>query len=553
MNIELIIKNANIVTLDESNTIAKSLIVSNGDIVKIFSEAEPDTAGYTVNSDTQIIDLNGATLLPGFIDTHSHLFMYGEMLNFIDCRSPENKNIEDISQKVREKTIQTAPGQWIMGWGYDDTLLEEKRHPMRFDLDKVAPNNPVYIRHISGHFATVNSKALEIAGITEATVDPAGGFFGRDEKGKLDGVVHEIPALEMFNPFLPIPSKEESIENIAKGAKVYLAQGITTCTDAGVGLDKGLFELDAHFDAVNSGKNPLKMRLMIMNHLLREDGPFANYTVEQLQEELQKRSDNRIRLDSVKHFQDGSIQGYTAALREPYSSNSSEYGELLNEQEAFNEEILDLHNKGFRIAIHGNGDRAIESNIKALGGAIKGSPRNDHRHRIEHVQTANFNDLQTMKEFGIAASFFINHVYYWGDRHRDIFLGQERAARINPLAEAVDLDLLFTLHSDCPITPISPLFSVWAAVNRITRNGSVLGENQKIDVLTALKSMTIYGAELNFEENEKGTIEVGKKADFAVLAKDPLTCPLEEIKDIPVLATIVDGNIVWENKAIVLS
>ncbi|AXN40879.1 hypothetical protein CN689_25015 [Peribacillus butanolivorans] len=553
MNIELIIKNANIVTLDESNTIAKSLIVSNGDIVKIFSEAEPDTAGYTVNSDTQVIDLNGATLLPGFIDTHSHLFMYGEMLNFIDCRSPENKNIEDISQKVREKTIQTAPGQWIMGWGYDDTLLEEKRHPMRSDLDKVAPNNPVYIRHISGHFATVNSKALEIAGITEATVDPAGGFFGRDEKGKLDGVVHEIPALEMINPFLPIPSKEESIENIAKGAKVYLAQGITTCTDAGVGLDKGLFELDAHLDAVNSGKNPLKMRLMIMNHLLREDGPFANYTVEQLQEELQKRSDNRIRLDSVKHFQDGSIQGYTAALREPYSSNSSEYGELLNEQEAFNEEILDLHNKGFRIAIHGNGDRAIESNIKALGGAIKGSPRNDHRHRIEHVQTANFNDLQTMKEFGIAASFFINHVYYWGDRHRDIFLGQERAARINPLAEAVDLDLLFTLHSDCPITPISPLFSVWAAVNRITRNGSVLGEDQKIDVLTALKSMTIYGAELNFEENEKGTIEVGKKADFAVLAKDPLTCPLEEIKDIPVLATIVDGNIVWENKAIVLS
>ncbi|MBO0997459.1 amidohydrolase [Bacillus sp. SD075] len=553
MKLDLIIKNGNIVTLDESNTIAKSLIVSNGEIAKIFSVAEPDTSGYTVNSDTQVIDLNGATLLPGFIDTHSHLLMYGEMLNFIDCRSPENKNIEDISQKVREKSSQTDPGQWIMGWGYDDTLLEEKRHPMRSDLDKVAPNNPVYIRHISGHFATVNSKALEIAGITEATLDPAGGFFGRDEEGKLDGVVHEIPALEMINPFLPIPTKEESIDNIAKGAKVYLSQGITTCTDAGVGLDKGLFELEAHLDAVNSGKNPLKMRLMIMNHLLREDGPFAHYTFEQLQNELQKRSDNHIRLDSVKHFQDGSIQGYTAALREPYSNNSSEYGELLNEQEAFNEEILDLHNKGFRIAIHGNGDRAIESNIKALGGAIKDSPRDDHRHRIEHVQTANFNDLQTMKELGIAASFFINHVYYWGDRHRDIFLGEERAARINPLAEAVDLDLLFTLHSDCPITPISPLFSVWAAVNRMTRNGSVLGENQKIDVLTALKSMTIYGAELNFEENEKGTIEVGKKADFAVLAKDPLTCPLEEIKDIPVLATILDGIVVWENNAKVLS
>ncbi|GHH99167.1 exoenzyme regulatory protein AepA precursor [Neobacillus kokaensis] len=548
MKIDLIIKNATIITLDESNTTARSLIVSKGKIVKLFSESEPDLQEFTLDANTKVIDLDGAALLPGFIDTHSHLLMYGEMLNFIDCRSPQNNSIEDILLKVSAKAEKTAPGKWIMGWGYDDTLLEEKRHPMRFDLDKAAPNNPVYIRHISGHFATVNSKALELAGITEAVMDPAGGFFGRDKEGMLDGVIHEIPALEMINPYLPVPSKEESIQNISKGAEVYLSQGITTCTDAGVGLDKGITELDAHLDAVNSGKNPLKMRLMIMNHLLREDGPFANYTAEQLQAELLKRSDNRVRLDSAKHFQDGSIQGYTAALREPYFSNSSEYGELLNEQEAFDREILDLHNRGFRIAIHGNGDRAIESNIKALGAAIQTSPRDDHRHRIEHVQTGSLKDLETMKELGIAASFFINHVYFWGDRHREIFLGPERAARINPLADAVGLDLLFTLHSDCPITPISPLFSVWAAVNRITRNGRVLGENQKIDVMTALKSMTIYGARLNFEENEKGTIEEGKKADFAVLAKNPLDCPHEEIKDIPILATIIDGQVVWENK-----
>jgi predicted amidohydrolase YtcJ len=553
MNIDLIIKNANIVTLDASNTISKSMFVSKGNIAKVFSEPEPDTEGYTIGPDTQELDLNGATLLPGFIDTHSHLLMYGEMLNFVDCRSPFNTNIDDVLQKVREKVEKTAPGQWVMGWGYDDTLLDEKRHPMRSDLDKVAPNNPVFIRHISGHFATVNSKALEVAGITEATIDPVGGFLGRDQSGKLDGVFHEIPALEKINPFLPVPSEKENIENIAKGAEIYLAQGITTCTDAGVGLDKGPIELTAHLSAANSGRNPLKMRLMILNHLLRNDGPFANYTAEQLQDELWEKSNNRINLDSAKLFQDGSIQGYTAALREPYYSKDTESGELLNGQEAFNKEILDLHNRGFRIAIHGNGDRAIESNINALGEAIKGSQREDHRHRIEHVQTASFNDLQTMKQLGIAASFFINHVYFWGDRHRDIFLGQERASRINPLAEAVELDLLFTLHSDCPITPISPLFSVWAAVNRVTRNGNVLGEDQKIDVLTALKSMTIYGAELNFEEKEKGTIEVGKKADFVVLAKDPLTCPPEEIKDIPVLATIIDGKVVWENRVKVLS
>ncbi|KAB7707346.1 amidohydrolase family protein [Bacillus aerolatus] len=550
MNIDLIIKNANIVTLDEKNTAAKSLLVSAGKIVKICSESEPDIQGYIIDSRTQEIDLNGATLLPGFIDTHSHLLMYGEMLNFIDCRSPLNSNIEDILQKVREKAEQTPPGNWIMGWGYDDTLLEEKRHPMRADFDQVSPNHPVFIRHISGHFATVNSKALELAGLTEETQDPPGGFFGRDKAGKLDGVIHEIPALEKIIPALPVPSEEENIENIAKGAQVYLAQGITTCTDAGVGLDKGIAELDAHLAAINSGRNPMNMRLMIMNHLLNEDGPFANYTAEGLQVELKRKSNNKAQLDSAKHFQDGSIQGYTAALRKPYYSDSSKIGELLNEQQAFNEELLDLHNRGFRIAIHGNGDRAIESNIEALGNAIKSSPRDDHRHRIEHVQTASFEDLQTMKQLGIAASFFINHVYYWGERHRDIFLGPERASRLNPLAEAVDLDLLFTLHSDCPITPISPLFSVWAAANRLTSKGNVLGENQKIDVLTALKSMTIYGAKLNFEENEKGTIEVGKKADFAVLAQDPLTCPPEDIKDISVAATIIDGKVVWENSAV---
>ncbi|KKB44093.1 amidohydrolase [Bacillus thermotolerans] len=545
MTIDLIIKNANVLTLDENDTIARSVLVADGKIIKVCKESEPDTSGFNVGPNTREIDLNGATLLPGFIDTHSHLLMYGEMLDFIDCRSPENESITDIVQKVKAKAQHTPPGKWIMGWGYDDTLLAEKRHPMRDDLDQAAPDHPVFLRHISGHFAAVNSKALEIASITEQTPDPEGGFFGRYEDGRLDGVVHEIPALQLVAPALPKPTVEDLVEAIANGAKEYLAQGITTCTDAGVGLDKGAIELDAHLAAAQSGKNPLNMRLMILNHLFREDGVLAGYTAEQTDEELQQKSNGRVRLDSAKHFQDGSIQGYTAALREPYYSKPDQISELLNEQQAFNEEIADLHNRGFRIAIHGNGDRAIGSNIEALSQAVQKYPRDDHRHRIEHVQTASTADLRTMKQHGIAASFFINHVYYWGDRHRDIFLGPDRAERMNPLREAVDLDLLFTLHSDCPITPISPLFSVWAAVNRLTRNGHVLGESQKIDVVTALKSMTIYGAELNFEENEKGTIEEGKQADFAILAQDPLTCPPEEIKDIKVLATLINGETVW--------
>lgn len=548
MNIDLIIKNATVITLDENNTIAKSLFISNGEIVDVCMESEPDLMKYEIGSNTRIIDLNGSTLIPGFIDTHSHLLTYGESLSFIDCRSPLNSNIEDILQKIQDKVGEVEEGEWIRGWGYDDTLLQEARHPNRKDLDSVAPNNPVYLKHISGHFATVNSLALEIAGISEDTEDPKGGFFGRDENGKLDGVIHELPAMDLIHQFLPVSTLKDNVESIAKGAQEYLAQGITTCTEASIGLDKGISELETNVAAVNAGENPMKMRLMIMNHLLKGDGEFSDYTAEQLEKELNKRSNNQIKLDSAKVFQDGSIQGYTAALSEPYYSNDKEFGELLIDQEDFNEELIDLHNRGFRIAIHGNGDRAIKSNIEGLSIAVKGNPRKNHRHRIEHVQTASLEDLKEMAKSEIAASFFINHVYYWGERHSNIFLGPDRASRLNPLREAVDLNLLFTLHSDCPITPISPLFSIWAAVNRVTDKGNTLGENQKIDVLTALKSMTIFGAQLNFEEKEKGSIEIGKKADLVVLSENPLTCNPMDIKDIAILTTIIDGNIVWENK-----
>ncbi|WP_338450129.1 amidohydrolase [Niallia oryzisoli] len=553
MRVDLIIQNANIVTLDSSHSIGKSVAIADGKIVDISYERNLHEHEYNTHPGTQIIDLKGATLLPGFIDTHSHLLMYGEMMDYIDCRSPFVHNILNIAEKVYEKAKQSLPGQWILGWGYDDTLLEEKRHPTRFDLDLVSPNNPVFIRHISNHFAVANTKALELAGISRDIKDPQGGFFGRNAEGELDGVIYEFSALDRIYPFLPVPTKEESVEQIRRASQVYLSQGITTFTDACVGLDKGMEEIEAHIEAVNTGANPMTTRMMISSQLLKGNSPFAGYTASQLQEELQKRSNGKIHLDSAKLFQDGSIQGYTAALREPYKSRDTHLGELIHPQETLNKEVLDFHNRGFRIATHGNGDRAIHSIILAYQGALKQNPKENHQHRIEHVQTASDEDLKAMKVLGIVPSFFINHVYYWGDRHKNIFLGQKRASRMNPLAEAKELDLLFTLHSDCPITPISPLFSVWAAVNRVTKEGYVLGEEQKIDVETALKSMISYGAKLNFEEETKGTIEIGKEADFVVLGQDPLTCPPEEIKDIEILSTIIGGKVVWEKEMACIS
>ncbi|MBP1971289.1 putative amidohydrolase YtcJ [Virgibacillus natechei] len=545
--IDLLITNANVITLDQQNTRARSVSVSNGRITNISDVPEPSRDATPICSHTKIMDLKGATLIPGFIDTHNHLLMYSQSRKQANCSTPPNRNIQAILDRVEKLVATTPKGGWIMGWGYDNTLLEEKRHPTRKELDRIAPDHPVLIRHISTHFAVANSKALEAAGIDETIQNPHAGFFGRDEDGYLNGVLHELPALAPILAAVPAPSEEELASLIGEASKDYLAEGITTSSDAGVGLDLGIAEFDAHLRALARGNNPLRMRLMVLHHLLNENGAFKDYSAQQLGEKIRKQSNNRATLDSAKLFQDGSIQGLTAALRDPYYSESAVYGELLHHQDDFNAELLDLHNRGFRITIHGNGDRAIGSILDGFEHILTANPHSDHRHRIEHVQTATLNDLNRMNELNVKGSFFINHVYYWGDRHKRIFLGEDRAKRINPLADASERDILYTLHSDCPITPISPLFSIWVAVNRQTMEGHTLGEDQCISAEKALETMTIDGAKLNFDEANLGSIEVGKIADFAVLESDPTTVDPMEIKAISVQATIIGGEVVYSS------
>ena len=544
-NIDLLIKNGNILTIDKQFSRAGAVAISNGRIQNVWTETDPSVDKLAMTENTKVIDLKGATLIPGFIDTHNHLLMYSQFRKQANCSTPPNRSIQDIVKKIKEKVKSTPAGEWAMGWGYDNTLLVENRHPTRKELDIVSPNTPVLIRHISAHFGVANSKALEAAGISEDISDPPGGRFGRDEDGRLNGVLYELPALAHVQAAIPTPSIEEMASFIVEASEDYLAQGITTSSDAGVGLDLGIAEFEAHIAAAKDGGNPLRMRLMVLHHLLGNKGKFRDYSAEQLDKEIQELTNGRAVLDSAKLFQDGSIQGMTAALRTGYYCDPDYNGELLNQQEDFNAEILDLHKRGFRIAIHGNGDRAIGSILDGYEQALTIEPRADHRHRIEHIQTATLDDLDKMRKWGVVGSFFINHVYYWGDRHKKLFLGPERVNRINPLFDASEREILYTLHSDCPITPISPLFSIWAAVNRQSMNGEILGEDQRISVEKALETMTIDGAKLNFDEANSGSIEVGKVADFAVLESDPTKIDPMKIKDIQIISTIIDGNIVY--------
>jgi hypothetical protein len=545
-DVDLVIKNAEILTLDNKNTRAKSVAVSQGRIYKVWPVGEPPEHEYTLKTNAEVIDLKGRVLIPGFIDTHSHLLMYAQFSNQVNCSSPLNNSIDDILDKLSKRVSAMDEGQWLLGWGYDNTKLEENRHPTRKDLDLVSKGIPIFLKHTSTHFGVANSKALEISGINENIKDPHGGKFGRDEDGLLNGVMYELPAMNLVKMSIPVPTTEELAHSIGEASRDYLAQGITTCTDAGVGLDFGQDELDAHVKAVEEGHNLLRMRFMILHSLLGPYGKFENYSAEQLHTEIQERSNKRAFLDSAKLFQDGSIQGFTGALREPYYTEPDIYGQLLHDQDDFNAELLDLHKRGFRIAIHGNGDRAIGSILDGYQYVLHNQPDADHRHRIEHAQTSTIADLDRMNALGVASSFFINHVFYWGDRHKKIFLGPERTSRINPLKDAADRDILYTLHSDCPITPISPLFSVWAAVNRQSKEGEIIGEDQRISVEKALKTMTIDGARLNFQEEDLGSIEIGKIADFAVLDTDPTAIDPMRIKDIKVMATFIEGEMVYK-------
>lgn len=547
ITVDLVIINANIITLDEGNNYKKSLAITDGRVSGLWEESEPPH-GILNMQDSQVIDARGTCIIPGFIDTHNHLLTYSMTKNQIDCSTFQNKSIQDIIDKIHVEVQKVEGEQWIQGYGYDDTSLDERRHPTKEDLDKVSPNHPVLLTHITGHFGVANSKALEFAGITEESIDPQNTFYGRSKQGFLNGVFYEISALETVSKMIPALTIDELVDTIEAGAQDYLAQGITSNTDALVGELADQADLYAHILAAKSGANPMRTELMLMDTMLEGEGIFSTYTAKEVFHKVSTLSAGKARVNSAKVFQDGAIQGYTGALRNGYYQTPNTFGELIHEQQYLNEKILNLHKRGFRVATHGNGDRAIGSILEAYEYALRKHPRNDHRHRIEHVQTATREDIDSMKRLNVAGSVFINHVYFWGDLHKDLFLGPERASRISPLGSMRDENILFTLHSDCPVTPISPLFSVWAAVNRMTASGEVLGVDERIDVVTALKAMTIYGSKLNFTEKDSGSIEIGKYADLVWLDKDPTAIDSIYIKDIEIEATMIAGIFVYQQK-----
>jgi predicted amidohydrolase YtcJ len=530
MGVDIVYTNGNIHTLDAARPRARALAVTGGRLAGVGSEAEVARAAGRAS---RVVDLAGRTVIPGFVESHCHFLHYGLTLNQVNLGTPPNGTIADVRARVAEFARRRVPGDWIQGWGYDDTLIADGRHLVRADLDAVAPDHPVYLLHVSGHIAYANSRALALAGIGRGAEAPDGGQIILDGDGEPTGELREIPAQSLVHRLIPSPGYTDLRRALREATPDFARAGVTSLHDAAVGFSAGLAEFHAYQDAVAAGELPLRVTLFplytLADRLMFHTGFGGEW----------------LRLGPLKHIADGSIQGHTGRLSAPYHDEPSHHGVYVLPPKELIERFRDAHAAGFQLACHGNGDGAIEAILDAYETILEEQPRRDHRHRIEHCQMVSEAQLDRMQRLGVLASFFVTHTYYWGDRHERRFIGPERARRISPLASAARRGIRFALHSDCPVTPVNPLMSLWSAANRITREGRTLGPEFAIPAADALRAFTLDAAHLAFEENWKGSLEPGKVADFVVLDRDLLAVPPETIRDVRIVETVVGGRTVY--------
>lgn len=515
---------------------ATAFAISNGRFVAVGTDSEIRALG---GPGTEIVDLRGRTVLPGFIETHVHPHMSGMNGTTVDAGVDSCPDIGTLVEALSTRAATTAAGLPVVASGFDDSLVAEDRGLTVDDLDRAAGDRPVVVRHLSGHGVYVNSFMLRSNGIDHSTPDPEGGVIVRDASGNPTGEFREIPAMRLVvGPGESMPSGDDLDAALRYALEKMASAGVTSFHDMFVTPPM----IESYRRLRDSGELTLRGRLYagfgtLDGFAVDTDGGWD--------------ADDFLGVGGVKLISDGSIQLHTGALSEPYHDlGECHCGEMAIPSSDLDEMVARCHGAGRQVAIHTNGDRAIDLALDAIEKAFAASgsaglPHAGLQHRLEHVQTIREDQIQRMRELGVAASVFVNHVYYWGDRHRDRFLGPERGSRISPVASIAAAEVPFALHCDSPVTPVDPLFTIHTAVNRITREGDVLGPQQRVEALTAVGGYTASAARIGGESDVKGSIRPGLFADFVVLGDDPLTCDPLAIKDIPVLATVVGGDVVY--------
>ena len=501
-------------------------IVATGSLAEV-SRAAP--------SPVRTVDLNGATMTPGFIEAHNHMLMYGLGLTGIDATPAQIPSISRLIEVIRQRAEFTPPDTWIIARGYDDNQLEERRHPNRHDLDQGSTRHPVLLVNGSGHLAVANTAALQRANITATTENPQGGEVVRDEHGEATGLLLET-AQRLVRDTIPPPTLDDYVTALDACHNRYIAVGITSSHTAGV---NSTLEVRAHQQWRERTPNPLRTTMMVGKEMFpafRDAGLRTGF------------GDDYLRVGPLKLFSDGSLIGRTAAVSQPFleDPDPGNLGMEMMPQEELDAIVLDGHRHGYQVAIHAIGDRAIEMCLDAYRAAQQAFPRQNTRHRIEHCGILRPDLIQRLVDqevIPVSQPVFIRE---YGDgfiRH----LGRERVELTYPFRSLLDAGLPLVFSSDCPVSAYPPLVSIQASVEEKTNRGI---DYVPAEAITAREAMRCYmhnAAYAGWTEHQLGVTEAGYLADFTILANDPADVPLHEIDRIPVVGTVIGGKMVYQS------
>ena len=519
---------------------AQAVAVKDGKIVFVGAKQQ---ALKLKGDNTQIKDLQGKAMLPGFIDPHGHFMFALNMVNQVNVANPPVGPATDIPSTIAaiqayQEKAKIPEGEWIVGWGYDAEGLKEGRQITKLDLDPAFPKHKVMLIHVSGHGAVLNSKALEFAGINANTATPAGGIIDRlPNSNEPAGLLMETAYLPVFEK-LPQSSEAELLALMKPAQLMYASNGYTHAQEGFTHIK------DLDFLMKAAAENKIFLDIVSLPGFT-EAPKFINNPKYKFGEYHHK-----LKLQGIKFTQDGSPQGKTAYVTTPYltggpGGEKNWRGETTQPKADFIKQVKGAFDKGLQVFIHANGDAAIDEAIEAVEKAGI-TAKSDRRTVIIHSQFQRLDQLDKYAKLGMSPSYFTNHTFFWGDVHIKN-IGRKKADFISPMKAAKDKGLVISNHTDFNVTPLDPFFVIWTAMSRTSRTGQVLGANQRVDAYTALQALTTGPAWQVFEENRKGTIKEGLLADFVILSADPVKTNVNKIREIKVIETIKEDKTIFKS------
>lgn len=512
-----------ILTVNDLQPEAEAVAVKDGKIVFVGNKKAADK---WEGDQTDLVDLQGKTLMPGFINPHTHIVLSALIAASIDISPFKYKTIAEINEVLKEAAKKGS----VLALGYDPSLMNDPGELNFKTLDAISTTVPIVVANKSGHIVYGNHKAFELANITDATPKPIGGSYQKDENGRLTGVGYEVPVVVQLVNVVNKIAPDQYSKMIREATKVYADAGYTTLTDLGLGL------------SLPTPENHIKMLRDAANApdaLVRIQGFVVTNLLDKIPEFRQQDNEN-FKILGLKIWSDGSIQGYTAAMKEDYK-NSKTKGVLNFSQSQLTELVTNARRQGVQVAVHANGDQAMEDTLKAFEKAQDAYPSDDPRFRIEHASIVDPDQWKRVAEVKATPSFTEHHVYYWGDVFQDKILGDPRADWLDAAKTTKDLGLKFSFNDDS-LGPAQPLLFIQIAIMRETDGGRILNAQQKISIDDAIKGVTLYPAWQSFRDKELGSIETGKFADFVVLDQNPKKTETNKIKDIKVVGRWLNGK-----------